>query len=251
VPRDARLSGVIMRKLGLPLGILSVILASCGGGDSGNGSGATSYAFVPPALNSQRLYSETITDNDNSTIDISYTETVTAQNADGSYVVLQQNTSATPVLVDGVNWAVQNETVQDNSDGQVTSYSYVNGGGTTVTCTEIPHGAGPDYPLAVGMSWSLSYQFSCDNGTPVAYVQSGTVVDLESVTVPAGTFSALMLQSTLTWTDSQGTQRTQTITNWRDTSSSVSVKQSVTIAYAGTLPSSAYAVSREIELTSD
>jgi hypothetical protein len=82
-------------------------------------------------------------------------------------------------------------------------------------------------------------------------VQNGTVVDVEQVTVAAGTFTALRLVSTLTWTDSAGTQRTQSITNWRDVASSVSVKQSISISYAGTLPTTAYALSREIQLASD
>jgi hypothetical protein len=44
--------------------------------------------------------------------------------------------------------------------------------------------------------------------------------------------------------------RTQTITNWRDVLTSVSVKQSVSIAYAGTLPTNGYPVSRQIVLQS-
>jgi hypothetical protein len=237
-----------MRKLGLPLGALTAVLAGCGG-DSDN-NGAVSYGFVTPVVNSQRVYSQTITDSQHNTINISYTETVTAVNADGSYVVQQQD-PAGPSIVDGVNWAVADETVQNNAVGQTTSYSYTNGSGTTVVCIETPHGAGPDYPLSVGMTWSLTYQISCNDGAATQYQQDGTVLDLESVTVPAGTFNALKLQSTVTFTDSQGTQRTQTITNWRDVQSSVSVKESVSIAYAGTLPTTDYALSREIELTSD
>jgi hypothetical protein len=70
------------------------------------------------------------------------------------------------------------------------------------------------------------------------------------VSVPAGTFNAIKLQSTISWTDAQGTMRTQTITNWRDVLTSVSVKQSVSIAYAGTLPTNGYPVSRQIVLQS-
>ena len=76
----------------------------------------------------------------------------------------------------------------------------------------------------------------------------GSVVDVESVTVPAGTYSAIKLQSTVTWTNSAGTTRTQTITNWRDVVTSVSVKQEISIAYSGTIPTTGYVVSREILL---
>jgi hypothetical protein len=238
-----------MRRV-VTLSMMSAALLSACGGDSGDGSTAV-YGFVPPVLNSQRLYSETIVDSANNSIDISYTDTVTAVNADGSYSVVQAAAGVTPIVVDGVDWDVQNETVQDNASGQTTAYSYLNSANVMVSCTETPHGSGPDYPLTVGMTWSLSYQLSCNGGTPTQYVQNGTVVDVEQVTVAAGTFNTLRLQSTLTWTDAQGTQRTQSITNWRDIASSVSVMQSISISYAGTLPTSAYALSREIQLTSD
>jgi hypothetical protein len=104
--------------------------------------------------------------------------------------------------------------------------------------------------VQVGMSWSLGYTYDCNGGAPITYAQSGSVLDVESVTVPAGTFSAIKIQSTLTWTDSQGTTRTQTITNWRDVATSISVKQDFSIAYSGTLPTTGYAVSREILLES-
>ena len=80
--------------------------------------------------------------------------------------------------------------------------------------------------------------------------QSGTVVDVESVTVPAGTFTALKLQSTIVWTDNNGTTHTQTSTNWLDTTSFHSVKQSSTYVDTGTPPADGYAVSRQIELQS-
>jgi hypothetical protein len=237
-----------MPKLVTPV-LVCVLLAACGGG-SGNSAPST-YAFVPPVLNSQRLYSESIVDSSNNTIDISYTDTTTAVNSDGSFTVQQQAAGATPVVVDGVNWDVQDESIENNASGQTVSYSYVNSSNATVTCTETPHGAGPDFPVSLGMTWTLTYQLSCNGGTPVTYVQNGTVVDVEQVTVPAGTFNALRFDSTLTWTDAQGTQRTQTITNWRDIVTLASVKQSVTISYAGTMPTTAYALSREVELASD
>jgi hypothetical protein len=44
--------------------------------------------------------------------------------------------------------------------------------------------------------------------------------------------------------------RTQTVTNWRDVLTSISVKQSITITYAGTPLTGGYPVSREIVLQS-
>jgi hypothetical protein len=50
--------------------------------------------------------------------------------------------------------------------------------------------------------------------------------------------------------DTLGTTRTQTVTNWYDVLTLVSVKESITIAYAGTLPTTGYPVSGEIVLQS-
>jgi hypothetical protein len=238
-----------MRKLILLTFIFSVSLASCGGDSDAPSYDAKSYGFVPQALHTQRVYQETIVDNQNNTIDISYTDTVSAVNSDGTYAVVQSN--AGPVVIDGVNWAVRNETQQHNNLGQMTGYSYVNPKGETVTCTATPHGEGPDLPLTVSMTWSIDFQVNCSDGSQVAYEQNGGVSDIESVTVPAGTFMALKVMSLLSWTDAQGTERFQNITNWRDTVTMASVKETVTVGYAETLPQKAYAVSREIELTSD
>jgi hypothetical protein len=234
----------------LPLAVLALV--SCGGGGSGGATNnpgmGTSYTFVAPVLNSTRNYSETIMDNSNNTIAISFSDTVMTVNADGTYVVLFQPSNPS-VIVNGTNYGGPPETESLNTSGQETVQVYTNGG-TAFTCNFEPHGSGPDYPLQVGMTWSLDYTYGCNGGALTSYVQSGTVSDVESVTVPAGTFSAIKLQSTLTWTDGEGTTRTQTITNWRDVATSVSVKQEISIAYSGTPPTTGYAVSREILLES-
>jgi hypothetical protein len=238
-----------MRGVLATLIVGGMLLSGCGGGDSGDGSG--SYAFAMPVLNSQRLYAETVTDNENNTINLSYTETVTAVNAGGSSTVLQEASTPGAIIVNGTNYAIQTQSITVNNSGQELSYQLpTSGGGWGTPCVYNPHGPGPDFPLTVGMTWSLSYTIGCNPALPV-YLQQGTVLDVESITVPAGTFMALRLQSMITWTDAHGTQRTQTITNWRDVATSVSVKQSVSIAYAGTLPSTGYAVQREIVLDSD
>jgi hypothetical protein len=233
----------------LPLATLA--LASCGGGGSGATSTpgmGTSYAFIAPIINSMRTYSEAIVDNANNTIAITFSDTVVSVNSDGTYVV-QFQPSNLSVIVNGTNYGGPPETQTYNMSGQETVDAYTSGS-TAYNCNFDPHGGGPGFPVQVGMSWSLNYTYSCNGGAPTSYMQSGSVSDVESVTVPAGTFSAIKLQSTLTWTDEQGTTRTQTITNWRDVATSISVKQEFSIAYSGTLPTTGYAVSREIFLES-
>jgi hypothetical protein len=240
------------RSLPMIVAALAGSLAGCGGESSGDPSGgdSTLYAFVTPALNSQRLYAETITDNQHSVILLSYTETVTAVAADGSYTVVQQDQNNESQVVDGTTYFIQDETLSVNNSGQTTAYTFVGTGATPFTCTYVPNGPGPDFPVAVGVTWTLDYTVGCGTQGAIAYVQNGTVVDVESVTVPAGTFNAIKLQSTITWADALGTMRTQTVTNWRDVLTLVSVKESLTIAYAGTLPITGYPVSREIVLQS-
>jgi hypothetical protein len=234
------------------LPLAAVALVGCGGGGSGGATSTlgtgTSYAFVAPILNSTRIYTETIIDNSNNTIAISFSDTVMTVNSDGTYVVLFQPSNPS-VIVNGTNYGGPPETQTYSTSGQETLDVYTSGG-TAYTCDFDPHGTGPAFPVQVGMSWSLDYTYGCNGGAATTYVQSGAVSDVESVTVPAGMFSAIKLLSTVMWTDAQGTTRTQTITNWRDVATSISVKQQISIAYGGTLPTTGYAVSREILLES-
>jgi hypothetical protein len=133
-------------------------------------------------------------------------------------------------------------TVTNNASGQELTDVYTNG--AVITCTFDPHGFGPDFPVQVGQTWTLDYTYSCNSMAPTTYTQMGSVIDVESVTVPAGTFSAIKLQSTLTWTDTLGTTRTQTVTNWRDVATSISVKEEISYSYSGTLPTNGYPMSR-------
>ena len=76
------------------------------------------------------------------------------------------------------------------------------------------------------------------------------VADVESVTVPAGTFTALKLQSTLTWTDCEWDDPHpdhQQLARRRHVDT---VKEEVAIAVSGTPPANGYAVSRTLVLES-
>lgn len=236
-------------RLGL-CALLAAMLGACGGDGSQSSTGSgTSYAYFPPVLNSSRVYAETVVDNSNNTISIGFSDTVQAVNADGSIGEMEQSTTGSTAIVNGTNYALPTETEIYNAQGQETSYVDLSAS-PNLSCSLDPHGAGPNSPLQVGQTWSLDYTLTCGTTVSVAYTQSGSVVDVESVTVPAGTFTAIKLQSTISWTDAGGTMRTQSITNWRDVATSHSVKQSITIEVSGTLPAAGYAISREIELQS-
>ena len=236
-------------KLGLSA-MLAAMLGACGGGGGQNSTGSgTSYAYVPPVQNSARVYAETVVDNSNNTINIGFSQIVQAVNADGSIAEIEQSTTGSSAIVNGANYAIQTETQIYNAQGQETSYVDLSDS-PNLSCSLDPHGAGPNWPVQVGQTWSLDYTLTCGTSVSVAYTQSGSVAGVESVTVPAGTFTAVKLQTTISWTSAGGTIRKQTTTNWRDVATSHSVKQSVTITVSGTLPTAGYAVSREIELQS-
>lgn len=236
-------------------GIIALSLAGCGGGGGGgsgqSGGEGTVYEVVPPVPGVTRIYAETVVDNSNDTIQIGYSETVESVQSDGGYVTDVQSTTGASTIVDGTNYAVATQSETVDASGQELSYTYHAASGAAVTCTYDPHASGPDFPVQVGLSWQIEFTLSCSDGSAsIVYAQQGTVADVESVTVPAGTYTALKLESTLDWTDANGTERTESITNWRDTKTLYSVKQQIHIEVSGTVPASGYAVSRTIELES-
>ena len=227
----------------------TLLLTGCGGGGGGTAA-PTSYQYVAPQVNSQRDYSQVLVDNDNNTINETITETVTTVNSDGSYVYTSADPTQNSVVVNGTTYTVPTETVNVNNNGQDTSYSYAGSSGSTIDCTYDPHGNGPNYPLVIGATWSQQYTLTCGTAAAITYSQSGTIVDVESVTVPAGTYNAVKLTSTVTWTTAGGAAITETITNWRDVTTQMPVKRTISSAYSGTLPTTGYAVSTTLELQS-
>jgi len=225
-----------------------LLMTACNGSNDSS-SGSMTYDFIVPQMNSQRSYAETIIDNSNNSIKEMYSETVTAVNSDNSYVLLQEGTTGSN-LVNGTSYSIPTETVDVNDQGRDTSYSYTNAAGAAETCTYSPYGPGPAYPLSVGGTWTTNYTVTCGTATPVNHTQTGAVVDVESVTVPAGTFTAVKLQSTDEWTDVNGTTITQTAFNWRDVDTTFSVQRTITRAYSGTLPTNGYEVTAQVVLQS-
>jgi hypothetical protein len=96
----------------------------------------------------------------------------------------------------------------------------------------------------------MNYAVKCGTALPLQYSQTGSVVGTESVSVPAGTFATVKLQSTLISTDPNGTTRTWASTTWRDVNTSIVVKQVVDIAYSGTALMNGYPVSTMTALQS-
>jgi len=229
------------------IAITTLILAGCGGGGSGSSSsngGVTSYNFVAPAVGSQRIYTQTITDNSASTINLTIKETTTIVNPDGSFSFQEVDPNNSVITVNNTTYSVQAGTYADNNSGQIISFTPPGVGATT--CTFTPHGTGPTYPITIGKTWTTTYTSSCSGAAITS--QSGSVVGVESVTVPAGTFQTTKLQSTITWADINGTY-TDTGTNWRDVNTGIFVKRTVSHAYS-VAPLNGYAVTTSIVFAS-
>jgi len=227
--------------------MLCLAAAACGGGGGGNNSNTTSYPFVVPAVGSQRNFSQTTVDNASNTVAETYSDKILAVNSDGTFVAQTFDPSGTVIVVNGVTYSIPTRTTTVDPSGRDLSYTFVQNSGA-VSCVDNPNGAGPTYPVSVGAAWSSTWTLTCNAAAGVAYQQSGTIVDLESVTIPAGTFKALKLQSTVTWTSVSGTTVTETITRWRDSSNGQGVKEVDAFAYSSPPATPAYTVSKTIEL---
>ena len=231
--------------------LAATLVAACGGGGSGGvGAGpAVTYAYVTPKANTQRIYASTFVDNSNNTIAVTSRARVVSVNVDGSFVEFLDNPTGSSGLVNGTSYTQRTETVTVNSSGQALLDSYVVND-LPVTCTIAPHGPGPDSPVSVGQAWALQYTATCGTSTPVTYSQSGSVVGIEPVVVPAGSFSALKILSTIVWTDPNGTTRTETITSWRDTATAMLVKRITNTGYSGTALVNGFPLSATVVLQS-
>jgi hypothetical protein len=231
------------------------VLAGCGGGGGGGGgaagssAAATSYAFVTPALGAQQVYAQTVIDNSSNTILETVRDTVTAVHADGSFDYVQDDPTGNSVTVNGTLYAITTETLTVSNAGETESTTYTPTGFTSpLTCVYATGGVSARYPHSVGQSWNFTYTVTCAGYAPSTYSQVGSVVDVESVTVAAGTFTALKTLNTLTGTNASGTTTTQTITTWRDTVTSLVVKRTTSYSYSGTQPVNGYPVLVTLEL---
>ncbi len=231
----------------IAISAIAVLAAGCGGGGGGSSDApVTTYKLAVPAVNSQTMYGQTTIDNSNNTISQTVRNTITAVNVDGSYVYTRDDPNQSSPVVNGTSYAIVTMSITADGAGHMQSYSVTSG--TPVTCTESPHGPGPTYPVRIGGTWSLDFTITCGNAAPVAYSESGSVSAVESVTLPAGTFSAVRFDSTLVHTNAKGTTLTESATMWREVNTGRLVKNIDVIRYSGTVPTTGYPVSITSEL---
>ena len=204
---------------------LALGVAGCGGGSS---SGPPSYGFVTPLMNSQRTYAVTDTNPTSTSLNI-VIRTVSAVNSDGSFSYSESVQGGT---VNGPNFIPGDYSA--DSTGRLLSATFNPGTAGAKTCTDSPHGPGPVFPLTVGATWQSTYVVTCGSGTPATYTEMGSVVDTETVTVTAGTFTAVKVRSTISLDICPGIcpgPSTETLTEWLDAANGQPLKAAATYNY--------------------
>ncbi len=220
--------------------VATLCLAACGGGSATvatTNNGNTVYSFVTPTVGARSVYTVTDVDNLNNTLNRSLIVTVLTVNTDGTYTASQVDPSGNSLVTGSVDHTFYPTTARFTSAGQEVSWTETHPNGSVVNCSASPYQGGAPSPLQGGQTWSVSYTETCGAGTSPTYNQNGSYQGTESVTVPAGTFTAFKLGSTVTWT-SGATSVTETVTRWRnaDRADSQILKQTLNFQYSGTAP---------------
>ena len=238
---------------------LGGLLAACGGGgggDSGNNgpapgqppAGTTTYTPGTPVVGATDVFKITSADDSNNVIVVGYTQQVQSVSGTHSYVLTQVDPSNDTPVVNGVDYHF-NATTLNFDDGREASLSDTNESGAVQNCTFTNQSGGHPSPWWVGQTFTLATQESCTPGDAFTLTENGTVAALEQVTVPAGTFSALRLQTTETWTEN-GQTVTEQITHWVDPARYLfTIKTSIVFTRTGNVPAH-YVASRTTELQS-
>jgi hypothetical protein len=227
---------------------IAFLVCGCGGGGGGS-TQATNYSLSTPAVGAQRISNVTIVDNSNNTISMQngLRLVVTSVNADGSFTYHEDDPASNTYIVNGTNYSVRPADIATNTFGQTKSITYT---ASNIKCAFSPNGGGPTYPIQIDSEWSVTWSETCGTSSPVLYVQTGKVVGVETITVPAGTFTVLHFTSTTTHTDSLGTTRAIKTDTYKRTNDLMTIKSETSYSYSGTLPTNGYPITRTEELQS-
>jgi hypothetical protein len=243
-------------KLAMTAAAVSCV-AACGGSNDGAGTGpdtppagATTYAQGTPAVGATDVFVTAKVDESANTINGSFTQRVASVGADGSYTLTQLDPSGTALVVNGIDYHFDPATLNFDGQGHETSVDVTLENGATQACTFTPQSGGHASPWWVGQSYAQTVQENCTPGSLELLTLSGAVVALESVTVPAGTFMALKLQSTESWTDANGQSVTENVIHWVDPAHSLfTIKTQISYIRGGVVPAH-HVNSQTIELQS-
>lgn len=228
--------------------LVALLLAACGGGGKGSGSSSTA-----PTTNTTEKRATT-----NDVYTYARRDT-TVGGASASYLFSRQyqvvNDDGSTIDVETFSNAFQSTVTSVSASGGVTGWTLKND--STVRCVYSPENLGVAPPYQTGKTWDNSWTKTC--GTTVTRGRNrGSIVSQESVTVPAGTFTAFKEVSVVTeqqTTPASDQVTTSNITCWRDVNLKQYVKCEFTMGYAipgaaESLASSTYELDSFIAATS-
>lgn len=211
-----------MKQLALAAA-LAAGLSACGGGSDSSTGAATAQSATPSASASYKLGKPSV--NDFETHDIKWEDvTVGGETRSGSF---RETGVTTQAGTDGSFTKAVTSNVRDDirlytdytAEGAVKSV--INNCQTAYT----PAFAVIPGTLQPGQGWETSSTRTCpgEGRTDVPVTSKGAVEGIETVTVAAGTFSAVKTVHTVTRKETSGTV-VRTATCWRDTATGIQVK---------------------------
>jgi hypothetical protein len=233
------------------------LLAACGGGsdagsnnnsnnnsnnsDNNSSSNGTApqpsaYPFVPPRTSSIDTYTDTVTDVNGNRVAFQL-RSETAVEPDRTYSIAM---SSPAVVLGDQRYHRPDQIDIFDASGRLVDTRVTNADGTQSTCTRVANfthtgqGGTPGYNL--GETWSGSFTVTC-NALTVTYTQHGEVLAAEPVTVAAGTFDAVKVQTITSWTTQDGDAITDTSLAWKDPAHSLyPIKVVDNFARSGNVP---------------
>lgn len=219
------------------------VLGGCGGNDAADQGeppqGATSYAEVTPTLGSLDTFQTVSIDDSGNSVVQAYEERVTAVGADGSYQLTQDDPLNQTATVNGITYRYDPTVRQYGptaANNVQSGYTVTLPSGGTATCTMTIQSGVHTKPMYVGQTWSTRYTVTCGSAT-TAYLNTGTVAAVESVTVPAGTFTTLKEIYSSSWTTAAGQQIVEHSILWMDPAHGFfTVKRASTYERSGNVP---------------
>jgi hypothetical protein len=216
--------------------IILLVLAGCGGGGDGGGTSVSNPPASVVPLGRKIDYRVTDTDNSSNNYSWQLEFTVVTSSADGSYSQSVIGNGGN-ITINGTRYGTVNLVDSYNTQHELVSFA-LPAAPSTVTCTYDASVAKLPTNLPVGQAWPVtSSHRTCSDGTSASQtLQSGSVVGTESVSVPAGTFSATKVQyvEAITQTSAAGviSQLQHNFTAWFDAASGRRVQSTLDITYA-------------------
>jgi len=233
-------------------------LAACGGGGDSpapppapSPAAPTVFSYLPPAIGETDVWTLTQTDTLGSSATMQLRQRVTDGNDSGARVFTYDDPTGTRVVQDGLTFWAEPQTANVSASGNTTDYTWTSTTGVQTTCVYGSAGSSTGASLAAadravalsgirlqslkpGDILNGSYTITCGTNAPITYSTMVSVLPLETITVPAGSFQVFREVIATTWVYN-GFSNSMGVTLWRDPARSMfPVKLDETIVHGDT-----------------